>query len=286
MAYGVRVRDELLLGRRVRRLRRAVRLEVRSRLGVDRHRQRTGRLAARVGGAGPPDASHDAACPVADDARLLRDALRLRGPQGRRLDNRVRVPHPVHGGSLHGDIEALRTRIRGGDPVRVLGRHDGGPHGRLRDTRRIQGDCDQRLHTGRRDAVRHLRGRVPRRVPPGRTRRGGRQARRGFAERGRSREPRQGALRELQARRLRVLVRSRSAEPSRRRRPHLAWNVGAPADGLEVLLDNRRVRDTSRHDHLHALRGRRRGRTSSADSAGSTSTQRSIPRRGASRSTR
>ena len=161
VAHGLRLRHELLLSRRVRRLRRAVRLEVRHLLDVGRHRQRGHRLASRVDGPRPAHKAPYAAPRLRHDARLLREALRLVVAQARRVRDHLRLPHPLHRLALQRPLAPLLDGVPGLLLFRVH-RRDGRPHRGLRDRGRLSRDGDQRLHTGhnhaRRTRRRHLRG--------------------------------------------------------------------------------------------------------------------------------
>ena len=112
VALGVRVRHELLLRRHLRGLRRAVRLEVRHRRHVDRHRQRHPGQPFGLVGARPAHARDDAPPGRVHDARVLRRALPVEGFAHRGRGHHLRVPHPVHGERLQRPVAAVRHGVR------------------------------------------------------------------------------------------------------------------------------------------------------------------------------
>ena len=75
MAFRVRLWNILFFGRRVRRLRGAVRLEIRYRFHLDRRRERLNRKPASLGRSWAPHEGYESASVFAHDAGLLRVAF-------------------------------------------------------------------------------------------------------------------------------------------------------------------------------------------------------------------
>ena len=134
---GFRIRHQLLFRRYLRGLRWAVRLEVRHRRHVDRHRQRhPGQLACLVG-ARSAHARGDAPPGCVHDARVLRRALPVEGFAHRGRGHHLRVPHPVHGQRLQRPVAAVRHGVRAA--LRGVCHRHGGYHLHLRGAGRLHG---------------------------------------------------------------------------------------------------------------------------------------------------
>ena len=96
LAHRFRLRHFLFLRRGLRGLRRTVWMEVRHCGHLGGNRQRPAGLAAGLGGAGPPDPHHDPAPQLRHHAGVLRQALRQRQAEDRRLSHHLHLPHPLH----------------------------------------------------------------------------------------------------------------------------------------------------------------------------------------------
>ena len=240
---GVRLRHVLLLGGHFRRLRRAVRLEVRHRLDLDRACQLLPRLAARVDRPRSPHAPDDPEDEVRHDAAVLRRALFQPRPEDRRRRHRLRLPDPLHRLALQRAFAALPDGVR--DRLHRLHHRDVGAHLRLRRSRRLYGDRDQRFRAGAHYADRHHR----------RDRGGPARAGRLYRRARKTRGCPLGDPRGFQ-----LLLRSRPLLALRRHHPDLARHLGASADGRQVLRHPRQPLDPHRHRRLDGVRPDRGGR--------------------------
>ena len=155
LAFRVRVRHVVFLGRHLRRLRRPVRLEIWTVGHMGWHRQRHFGQPARLVGARPPHARDDAALGRGHHARVLRKAL----PQPRaahcRGGRHLRVPHPLHRERLQRPVAPVRHGIR--PAIRGVRHWHGAYHLHLRGARRLHGHRGERLSARHRDVVRHHR---------------------------------------------------------------------------------------------------------------------------------
>ena len=123
---GVRVRHQLFLGRGVRGLRRPVRMEIRHRRAVGRHRQRHPGQPSCLVGAGAAHARDDAPPGRHHHAGILREAVPVEGPAHCGGSHHLRVPHPVHGERLQRPVAFVRHGVR--PALRGMRDRHGGGH--------------------------------------------------------------------------------------------------------------------------------------------------------------
>ena len=101
------LRHLLFLCRHLRRLRRSVRMELRTRLHLDRSWQRLYRIAPCLEPAWQTHASDDPTHRQQNDARLFLQALRLEQAEGRRVHHRLYFLDPLHRFPLQRSFQPL-----------------------------------------------------------------------------------------------------------------------------------------------------------------------------------